>query len=148
MSTTLAVAIGLALVVALLAFVTRRARAPAGERRLDFRALAGAPLDRIGAELRAGRKIQAIALLRESTGAGLAQAKEAVEAFEKNLPLFEKLGLGALESAAPPEPGGMPEVRAALAEGRTIDAIRLYRERAGVGLKEAKDAIDALRGRN
>ena len=31
-----------------------------------------------------------------------------------------------------------------LAAGQKIEAIRLYRERTGVGLKDAKDAIDVL----
>ena len=31
-----------------------------------------------------------------------------------------------------------------LAEGRKIEAIKLYRDRTGVGLKEAKDAVERL----
>jgi ribosomal protein L7/L12 len=31
-----------------------------------------------------------------------------------------------------------------LAAGQKIEAIRLYRERTGLGLKEAKDAVEAL----
>jgi large subunit ribosomal protein L7/L12 len=31
------------------------------------------------------------------------------------------------------------------AEGKTIEAIRLVRERTGIGLKEAKDAVDGMR---
>ena len=38
-----------------------------------------------------------------------------------------------------------PEV-ALLRAGRKIDAIKSLRERTGIGLKEAKDAIDALEG--
>ena len=37
-----------------------------------------------------------------------------------------------------------PEVAALLRAGRKIDAIKLVRERTGVGLKEAKERIDAL----
>lgn len=36
----------------------------------------------------------------------------------------------------------LDEVRKLVASGRTIDAIKLYREITGLGLKEAKDAID------
>ncbi len=36
------------------------------------------------------------------------------------------------------------QIKAALNGGRKIEAIKLYREATGVGLKEAKDAIDAL----
>ena len=36
------------------------------------------------------------------------------------------------------------EIRELLAAGRKIEAIRLYRDRYGVGLKEAKDAVEAF----
>lgn len=36
-----------------------------------------------------------------------------------------------------------PEIAAAIRAGRKIEAIKLYREAHGVGLKEAKDAVDA-----
>lgn len=36
-----------------------------------------------------------------------------------------------------------PEIAAAVRSGRKIEAIKLYREAHGVGLKEAKDAVDA-----
>lgn len=39
------------------------------------------------------------------------------------------------------------ELRALLAAGKTVEAIKRYRETHGVGLKEAKDAIDALQRR-
>jgi ribosomal protein L7/L12 len=37
------------------------------------------------------------------------------------------------------------EIDALLAQNRVIEAIKLYRERMSVGLKEAKDAIDEMR---
>ena len=37
-----------------------------------------------------------------------------------------------------------PEIVALVREGRKIDAIKALRERTGLGLKEAKDLIDAL----
>jgi ribosomal protein L7/L12 len=36
-----------------------------------------------------------------------------------------------------------PEIAAAIRAGRKIEAIKLYRQAHGVGLKEAKDAVDA-----
>ncbi|MEZ5417753.1 MAG: ribosomal protein L7/L12 [Vicinamibacterales bacterium] len=80
-----------------------------------------------------GNKIEAIRLLREHTGLGLADAKAAVEA-------------GHLASS--PNDSEQPEVlphnvRAALAEGDTITAIRLLREARGVGLKEAKSMLES-----
>lgn len=38
----------------------------------------------------------------------------------------------------------MTEVRALVAQDNKIQAIKLYRENTGLGLKEAKDAVDAL----
>ena len=40
--------------------------------------------------------------------------------------------------------GWMAEVEMLRRAGRTIHAIKLYREHTGVGLKEAKDAVEAL----
>lgn len=40
----------------------------------------------------------------------------------------------------------MAEVQALRRDGRTIPAIKLYREHTGVGLKEAKDAVEAMPG--
>lgn len=37
------------------------------------------------------------------------------------------------------------ECRRLVAEGKTIQAIKVYREHTGAGLKEAKDAIDRYR---
>jgi ribosomal protein L7/L12 len=38
----------------------------------------------------------------------------------------------------------MARLAVELGAGRKIEAIKLYRERTGVGLKEAKDAVEAL----
>lgn len=47
-----------------------------------------------------------------------------------------------------PQPGPLPdwtaEVRALKESGNVIQAIKVYRERTGVGLKEAKDAVEAM----
>lgn len=47
----------------------------------------------------------------------------------------------------PPAPttDASPEVAELVASGRTIEAIRLHREQTGLGLAEAKDAIERLR---
>jgi ribosomal protein L7/L12 len=91
------------------------------------------------AELRAlladGRKIEAIKRYREQTGAGLGAAKEAVEAIEQggSLPTFEPL-----------DTSTETEIASLLATGQKIRAVKLYRERTGAGLKEAKDAVEAI----
>lgn len=87
--------------------------------------------------LRAGQKIEAIKRYREQTGASLAQAKDAVEAIERGLAPSE------------PEPRSpstveLGEVRALLNAGNKLEAIKRYRALTGVGLKEAKDAVEAM----
>ena len=42
------------------------------------------------------------------------------------------------------EPAWMVEVRSLKASGKVINAIKVYRENTGLGLKEAKDAVEAL----
>ena len=47
--------------------------------------------------------------------------------------------------AAPPgDVAWMGEVAALKAQDKLIDAIKLYREKTGLGLKEAKDAVEAM----
>ncbi|MFJ7155165.1 ribosomal protein L7/L12 [Streptomyces sp. NPDC101118] len=43
-----------------------------------------------------------------------------------------------------PEPAGLDRVRALLRDGKKIEAIKVYRELTGEGLKEAKDAVEKL----
>jgi len=95
-------------------------------------------LDDIKAEIAAGNKIAAIKLYRDATGAGLAEAKEAVELIAAGKPPKD-----ASRAPQPDEPG-LQRVSAAISAGNLIEAIRLYRTATGVGLKEAKEAVDAL----
>lgn len=89
----------------------------------------------IRALLRQGRKIEAIGLYREQAGVGLAAAKDAVE----------RIGRG--DSPTPNEVVADTtenQILELLAAGRKIAAIKLYREQTNSGLKEAKDAVEAL----
>ena len=91
--------------------------------------------------LRAGRKIEAIKRYRELTGVGLKDAKEAVEAMESGR-----------STTLPPKSSLLrqvndSEIEQQIRSGHLIDAIKLYREKTGVGLKEAKDAVEAWRDR-
>jgi len=140
------IAIAVALAVALLSFVTRRPRDARSGPKLGPGSLQNAPLDRIAAAIRAGHKIEAIKLLRESSGVGLAEAKEAVEQLEKNLSRHGTIAIDPPQRLVA-DPDSVPGVRAAVAAGDTIEAIKLYRAHVGVGLEEAKEAIDALRAR-
>jgi ribosomal protein L7/L12 len=69
------------------------------------------------------------------TGAGLAVAKEMVEALERDEPLPTK---------EPVDSAFENEIVLLLQGSKKIEAIKVYRERTGVGLKEAKDAVEAL----
>ncbi|WP_169977801.1 ribosomal protein L7/L12 [Tautonia rosea] len=82
-----------------------------------------------------GQTIEAIKLFRSHTGAGLKQAKDAVEAIGRGeQDLIPDGNAGPLEG----------ELLALLGQGKKIEAIKRYREATGVGLKEAKDAVEAL----
>jgi ribosomal protein L7/L12 len=82
-----------------------------------------------------GRKIEAIKRVREVTGAGLKAAKDAVEAVGQ--------GLTPVDAFAPEEPSPR-ELVELVRSGNKIEAIKLYRERMGVGLKQARDAVERL----
>lgn len=90
--------------------------------------------------MRQGRKIEAIKIVREKTGLGLKEAKDLVET-----PGWAETP-GSPHAPGPPsvEPARMDEIQAFIDAGQLIDAIKLYRELTGLGLKESKDAIDAM----
>jgi len=83
--------------------------------------------------------IHAIKLYREATGVGLAEAKDAVEAMARG------------EAVKPPagrvdydNPILEAKIHSLLANRQKIEAVKIYREEYGVGLKEAKDAVDRI----
>ena len=85
--------------------------------------------------LQRGNKLEAIKLLRDATGLGLKEAKDAVESAQAGA-----------DRATPLKGHSSPmsaQVKAAIEQGNKLEAIKLFREHNGVGLKEAKDAIDA-----
>lgn len=58
--------------------------------------------------------------------------------------LYKRLGVGQLDAAGIPTDGSYPDVVEAIRAGNIIVAIKNYRAHTGVGLKEAKDAVEAL----
>jgi len=96
----------------------------------------------IQAAIADGNKIEAIKLLREATGLDLLRSKEAVEKLEAGVD--PDVFLSHPPSSAPEPHLTFPAVRAALASGHTIEAIKLYREVTGCGLAEAKSAVDQM----
>ena len=91
-----------------------------------------------------GQKIEAIKRYRTLTGVGLKEAKDAVEAWERAGSAPD------IPTATPsPAPGGdIAEVHALARSGKKIEAIKRYRELTGVGLKEAKDAVERMEAGN
>ncbi|CAM3689074.1 ribosomal protein L7/L12 [Nocardioides zeicaulis] len=49
-------------------------------------------------------------------------------------------------AAAPDAQAWLAEVQELVRLGKKVQAIKVYRERTGVGLKEAKDAVEAMPG--
>ena len=82
------------------------------------------------------RKIEAIQLYREFTSAGLKEAKEAIDAWERfgaSLVPNEQ-DLSQIEQ----------DVRSLLLEGKKIHAVKLYRNSFNSSLREAKDFVDNI----
>lgn len=87
------------------------------------------------AALERGSALEAIKLLRESTGMGLAQAKEVIDQ-------YPKVAVFGVDQARP-----FPaEVVQALQRGDKLQAVKLLREHSGIGLLEAKDAVEQALG--
>ncbi|MEW5868761.1 MAG: hypothetical protein AB1894_05755 [Chloroflexota bacterium] len=89
-----------------------------------------------------GMKLQAIKAYREITGADLRDAKYAVEAIERGEPVLPYAPINAIA------PGDLEEqVRNLLRKGNKVAAIKLYMDATRSGLKESKDAVDAIEQR-
>jgi ribosomal protein L7/L12 len=97
------------------------------------------------------RKIEAIKRYREHTGVGLKEAKDIIEYAMAHPEQAQSRMQGSTVSQPPklkPHESGLdwdvlllPEIQDALPDNK-IEAIKCYREHTGVGLKEAKDAIE------
>lgn len=86
------------------------------------------------------KKIAAIKLYREYTGAGLREAKEAIEALEANAPIK----FPSPPQAGKPDPVLRNRIERLLAERKKIEAVKVYREAFHCGLKEAKEAVERI----
>jgi len=83
-----------------------------------------------------GQKDEAVDLYARFAGVDEYTARDAVDAIEREMRLEDdpsKLSL--LERG---------EIQALLQAGNKIEAVKRYRELSGLGLKEAKDAVDAM----
>ncbi|MFE8597638.1 hypothetical protein [Archangium violaceum] len=105
-------------------------------------------LAEVTALVREGRTIDAIKRYRELTGEGLKESKDAVEQLaEGRPPRFSSAALQHMTGAPPGESlstGQRAELERLIVEGKKIEAIKLHRQFARTGLKEAKDEVEAL----
>ena len=93
--------------------------------------------------MQAGKNIEAIKLYRQETGSGLKEAKDAVEALAAGQPTARRSGESVETSGV--DPNSLEgQVLALMRDQKKIWAIKVYRENTGVGLKQAKDAVEAL----
>ena len=83
------------------------------------------------------QRIQAVAAYRRRTGADLTAAVEAIDAMERDEQFNVTPANADLEW----------EVIGYLERGEKIGAIKLYRDKTNLGLKEAKDAVEAIERR-
>lgn len=94
--------------------------------------------EQIGQLLQAGRKLEAVKLYREWTGSSLLDAKQRVE----------RLPIDRQGPSAPPQPDlgddPMDQILDAIRHGHKLQAVKLYRQRSGVSLKEAKEFVESL----
>jgi ribosomal protein L7/L12 len=99
-----------------------------------------------------GEIVQAIKMVREMTGLGLKEAKDYVDALPNVPPITEvarRMALAASGGAGVSGAAGSgasvrTDALALLARGDKLEAIKLVRERTGMGLKEAKDYVEDL----
>jgi ribosomal protein L7/L12 len=144
-TTLLLIGAGALLVLALVGLMLRRSwggsldrMVPPGGTPVDVRyrnatEITAAERAELQAILDRGSPIEAIKRVRELTGLGLKEAKDFVDALAAPAPL-----------PGAPAQGGMEEVHALAAAGNKLGAVKRVRELTGLGLKEAKDLVDAL----
>lgn len=89
--------------------------------------------------LEQGHKLEAVKQYKEQTGTSLKEAKEAVEAIECG---------DTLAQPTTPHDDMEGELLALLAAGRKIEAVKLYKQRTGVQLIDAKQAVETLAARH
>ena len=113
--------------------------------------------------LQAGKKINAIKVYREVTGASLAEAKDAVDRLDMAMKLYGTMVVGeaimeAMQQEMPQQwmsQQGMPmnmdmqnilltEMAYLISQKKKIQAIKLFRERTGLGLEEGKAVADRI----
>jgi LSD1 subclass zinc finger protein len=90
------------------------------------------------------KKPEAVKLIMDQTGLGLKQAEDVADAIE----LSEKLGLPQSGLEVSPQAiltaSDQNELMDLIQAGNKIEAIKVFRSKTGFGLRESKDAVEAL----
>ena len=83
-----------------------------------------------------GQKLEAVKLYKNQTDVTLLEAKNAVESIQR--------------ATSPPEPASDMDVELLrlLEAGKKLEAVKIYKQRTGVQLIEAKQAVEALARRH
>ena len=99
------------------------------------------PPEAVAAKL-GDERLLAIKLVREANpGMGLREAMDAVDAHD---PRQHRFVVGPASTAT--NGNGLPaEAIAALSRGQVVEAVKIVRDKTGLGLKESKDMVDAYR---
>jgi ribosomal protein L7/L12 len=144
-ATALAIVISVFVAVSSMRAAARDARSPPDLSAFDDAAFRARVVD----EIEAGRRIEAIRIVRERTRLGLGEAKALVEALAAGDDSVE-ISTAAVDPVddvarvALADPDLAAQLVMEIAAGRKIEAIKLLRERTGLGLKEARDAIESM----
>ncbi|MBP7692111.1 MAG: ribosomal protein L7/L12, partial [Anaerolineales bacterium] len=125
---------------------TAAGQTAAGPRRWSLELLLEQPgqLRELARLVQAGQKIEAIKLYRQLTGAGLKEAKDSVEQLAAGQ--LVQVSQVIIQETVTGRPD-MAEIRRLLLAGKKIEAIKLYRQATGLGLKESKDVIETFEGK-
>jgi LSD1 subclass zinc finger protein len=97
-----------------------------------------ADMDQIKQMLRDGRRTEAIRLYMQQTGASLKEAQAAIDS------AGIEAGVKTLPSNVGPYAVDLDRIQQLTRDGKKIEAIKLLRAQTYIGLKEAKDAVEAI----
>lgn len=95
-------------------------------------------------DLATNSTIVAIKKVRDWTGLGLAEAKALVDFLSQGGHLATQESKPATLSTGLSDDQLLTKLKSLVQAGQKIQAIKIYREATGVGLKEAKDFVDQL----
>ncbi|HLB47827.1 MAG TPA: hypothetical protein VJL59_12540, partial [Anaerolineales bacterium] len=106
-----------------------------------------ARLKEVARLIRSGNKIEAIKIYRETFDVSLTEAKDAVDKMAAGQPVIMPGSAPVTTRSAQSvsnEAFARAEISRLIQQGSKIEAIKLYREKTGAGLKESKDAVEAF----